>query len=137
MAYEHNIIADQHWFIGEDKFLEFEILADDGKLVSDPTKAVEDVTTWVIVWSMKKTDAASDPALVEKRTTTGGIAITGIYNATRSVNTQRVRVTIDDSDTDLLKAATLRHSLKRLTSGSETILTFGSVALLKATAPAS
>ena len=137
MAYENNIIAEQHWFIGEDKLLEFEILGDDGKLVTDPTKAVEDAATWSMVYSLRKKDDSGDPALVEKRTSTGGIAVIGIYNVSRAVNTQRVRVTIIDTDTDVLKAATLRHSLKRLTDGSETILTFGSVALLKATAPAS
>ena len=137
MAYEQNFDASKHWFIGENKVLEFEVLQDDGKVITDTTKAVEDVTTWTMVFSMKKSDIAADPALVEKRTgASAGITITGVYNASRGLNTQRVVVTILDSDTDALKALTYRYSLKRIAAGADAILAYGNIVLLKATAPA-
>jgi len=135
MAIEFNITGADSWFIGEDKILEFEILQDDGLILTNPLKAPQDVAGWTLAWALKKSDAATDPALLLK-TTSSGITITGVYNAVRATNTQRVSITIADTDTDALKPLTYRHSLKRMTAGAEAVLAFGSVVLLKATAPA-
>jgi hypothetical protein len=47
-----------------------------------------------------------------------------------------VRVTIDDEDTDFLKAATYFYGLKRMTDGAEEIVTFGTMPWRKNPAPA-
>lgn len=123
------------WCIGDDLVLEFEVLQDDGAAVSASTP-VEDVSGWSIAWALKKTDAAADPALIAKDTTSG-ITITGTYNASRAVNAQRVKVTIASATDYVLvtKALTYRHALKRMTTGAERVLTRGDAVLLKATTP--
>lgn len=139
MAVQQDITAEDHWFAGEDKILEFEPLLDDGKELTDPTKGVEDVTGWSLVFSLKKKDKSPDPALIEKRTGGAGplavINIVGVYNISRAANTQRIQVIILDDDTDALKAFTYRYSVKRLASGADEVLVFGNAVILKATAP--
>lgn len=125
---------EKPWFVGEDKLIDFEIVADDGKLPDDPTKGVEDVTSWEMVFTLAKTDKA--PALVMKRTAGGGISVVGIYNSDRLVNTQRVRVTILDDDTDGLTEWTYRYSLKRLMDNGDAVLSYGDAVIHKSTAPA-
>lgn len=143
MAIETNFGDDplKPWFIGEDKILEFEVFSDDGKPVTDPTKGMEDVSTWNLVWSMKKTDVAGEPALVEKRTSGNGITVVGAYAPLRPANLQRVQVRVLDTDTDSLKpdkgktVVKNRQSLKRILVDGDAILAFGNATLRKATAP--
>lgn len=135
MSVTVNITAASKWFAGEDKILEFEPLVDDGKALDDTTKGVEDYTGKVLVWWLAKSVGPSATALVEKRTG-AGINLTGIYNANRATNSQRVRVIVDDVDTDALKAGTYYHALKQLIASADSILTDGTVALLRAAAPA-
>ena len=135
MSYERNIEATDGWFIGEDKVLEFEVLQNDGLAITSTSKLPLDVAGWTLTWALKKKDSSPDPALVAK-STTSGITITGTFNASRVLNTQRVVVTIADTDTDALKPLTYRYSLKRMTAGYETILAFGNAVLQQATAPA-
>jgi hypothetical protein len=125
MAKESHILSTDGWFIGEDKLLEYEVLQED-------EATPQDVTGWAMSWALKRNDNASDPPIISK-TTVSGITITGIFNAVRATNTQRVIITIIDTDTDALRAATYRYALKRTTEGFESILAYGNATLLKAT----
>lgn len=137
MSVTQNIGADKKWFIGEDKILEFEPLMDDGKAIDDATKGVEDVSTWALAfWLSKK--VTDETPIFEKRVGTG-ISVVGIYNASRASNTQRIRVVIEDTDTEsatfVLKAGTYPYAVKRILAGGDAILVDGTAVLQKAAAP--
>jgi hypothetical protein len=121
MALEQTITADDHWFVGEDKDLVFTIYTDDTKT------AIQDVTGWALRWRLRKSDGS--PVLIEKTSGGGGIAVSGVFNADPAVNTQKVTVTILDTDTDPLMSGTYRQRLVRTDDGFETVLTFGDVEL--------
>jgi hypothetical protein len=137
MAIEFNVTATLKFFLGDDKLLDFTIFGQDGVTPFD-------VSGLVMEWSIKKTDKALDPPIISK-TTVSGITIIGVYNVSPAINTQRVRVTFASADTDpdvtsvlptpyTLKAnVAYRHSLKRMTSGLESVLSYGSFTFLQAT----
>jgi len=122
MAIESPISRAHRWFTGEDKTLKFPVYQGD-----DVTP--QDVTGWGLTWILRRKDADADPALLVKTPT-----ITGTYNATPALNTQRVEVSIVDTDTENFAAGTYRYSLKRTDDGSETILAYGDAVLQQATA---
>ena len=134
MAIERNVTAVDHVFLGEDKILEFAIYADHA--MTTPV----DVSGWDLIWVLRKKDGSADPALIEKETG-DGITVVGAFDSDPAANTQRVRVTLLDTDTYdpeaspavELRKGKYRHSLKRLDDGSETILVFGSFQFLQAT----
>jgi hypothetical protein len=127
MAVESNVTAASHVFLGEDKVLEFTITDEDDVPV--------DVSGWAMIWDLRKADKTTGDALIEK-TTGAGITVTGVYNVAPLVNTQRVLVTLADTDSDsstTIQAKTYRHALKRSDDGSETVLAFGDFTFLQAT----
>ena len=125
-------------FADEDKIFILEVLTlapgEEPSASSVPT----DITGWPIVFDVRKRDDSADPALLSIAAT-----ITGTYSATRSVNTQRAQVVVTDDDMHQFKGSNLpdgrektyRHSWKRTTAGSETVLCRGDFAPEKATAP--
>ena len=117
MSYESNIEKTDHFFAGEDKTLSYEIFA------AGSTTLMENVSGWSLQWTMNQ-----NAANVTKTTSTG-ITITGVYNSTRAVNTQRVIVTLTDSDTELLTGGRYQISLKRIDAGLEAVLSHGTVDL--------
>ena len=121
MASELNIGGSGSLFVGEDKSLIIEVLDSLGVPVN--------VSGWSIIFDIRKKD--SSPEAILSKTPT----VQGVYNATRSVNTQRVAVQLTSANMDLFKEATYRHSLKRTDSGSETVLAWGNFVVQKATAP--
>lgn len=144
MAYERNFTEEDDLFIGEDLLLSFEVFQDN--LVVDSNGAYvsgtpQDVSGWAISFLVRTSDTTSNAAVITK-SVGSGIAITGSYNASHSLNTQRVEVTIADTDTwpdvgtPLSAPKNYRHSLKRTDAGSEKILAFGDFYLRKATARA-
>ncbi len=136
MARESNFDKDSNIFIGEDKQIRFPVYDDD----ADPVVPL-DVSGFSMIWVLRKSDTASDPALLSK-TTGSGITITGTFNADPLINTQRVVVALADTDTAgndgsvLIPPKKYRYSLKRTDAGSETILAFGNFVLREATARA-
>jgi hypothetical protein len=144
MAITFDITEDHGWFVGDDKDFVFEILADDGidpwldeeQTIPNPAKGVVNVSTWTLAWTVRKKDDSPDPPLVQK-TTTSGITIEGTYNSSRASNTQRVRVSVADTDTDAVTAGNWRHALKRMTDGAEQVISRGDALLQRATTPAS
>lgn len=125
MANERNFTADDHLFIGEDETLQFTI--------TDASDVPVNVTGFAMEWTLRLKDATTTASL-QKTTAAGGITITGTYNASAALNTQRVNVIIADTDTDLLAARSYRYALKRTDSGSESVLAFGSLVLRKSAA---
>ena len=151
MALEINIpddamdIADEakYIFLGEDVSVKFQIGNDDATLdtIDAGTATMVDVSGWAMTFIVRTSDTTLNAALITK-TTGSGITIAGSFNATASVNTQRVVVSIEDTDIPAydgstgLRPKTYRYSLKRTDAGSEKILAFGNFVLSEATARA-
>ena len=141
MAYRRDITEDDRLFFDTDRTLRFPVYS--GEPSDDDIAAGNvipvDVTGWTLVWVLKKL-ASSATALITK-TVGSGIAITGTYDSDPSVNTQRIAVSLDNTDTyDVsaggakVKPGTYEYALKRLDAGSETILAYGTLELLQASA---
>lgn len=93
------------------------------------TQAI-DITGWTLSWMLKRKATDEDvDALLVKTTTAGGVVIAGAFNATPGLNLQRATVTVQDTDTDALAAASCRFELKRMDAGVETVLADGPLTL--------
>jgi hypothetical protein len=147
VAVEFNVTAEHKFFLGEDKVIDLTIFGQDGVTPLD-------VSGLPLEWSLKKTDKASDPGILEKSITAlgvsvpaaSGITIVGTYNVLPASNTQRVRLTFAAAETNPALTALLatpyklkpdpqeyRHSLKRSDMGNRGMLTHGSFVFLQAT----
>jgi hypothetical protein len=122
VAVNTTIGGDDTLFVGEDKVLRLELL--------DASSIPVNMTGMVLLFDVRLKDNSPDPAILSKTP-----SITGVYNAVRATNTQRAQVTLTDTDMNLFKAKTYRHSWKRMDDGSETVLSFGDFKPQKATAP--
>lgn len=118
MALRDDITADDDFYTGEDKSLVFTVYQSDGT-------TAQNITGWTLsyMWKLRPTDA--DASAVLTKTTTAGIVLTTPVSGICTV-------TIDDTDTDSLTPQTYYHELKRTNSGSETVLTTGTVLLQRA-----
>ncbi len=111
-------IAAGVWFIGEDVTLRFTVYADASHA------ACVDVSTYALAYALRRLNTDSDPALITKTTGTATITVTGVFNSAPAVNTQRVLVSIVDTDTDGLEPGVYMHALKRTNDGNETVLMY-------------
>lgn len=109
-------------FVGEDKVLRLELL--------DAAGVPVNMFGMTLLFDVRAKDTSPDPAILSKTP-----SLTGTYNATRSVNTQRAEATVTDDDMNLFRAKTYRYSWKRMDAGAETVLARGDFAPEKATAP--
>ena len=123
MSYESNIAATDMLFAGEDKILSYEVFA------AGSTTLMEDVAGWALRWTMKQGNTTLTKTTSVVLPDPGGITITGVYNAARATNTQRILVAIADTDTEGLIEGPWTCSLKRLDAGLEAILSHGKVHL--------
>lgn len=98
----HNITRDDAWFTGELKTLQYEILQSD-----EQTPLNCSGLTFSFILKTSETDPDAS-ALLHK---TSEITVTGVYNADRSLNTQRVEVPILASDTRSISGWTLLNNL--------------------------
>src|SRR5687767_751722 len=122
MAIEFHVTSAHHVFLGEDKLLTLPVWADHAQTIP------LDVTGFSLLWVLRKKDNSSDPPLIEKsnQTSPPDIAITGVFNSDPDLNTQKVVITILDTDSYdptvspaiLLKKRKYRHSLKRMDDGA-------------------
>lgn len=143
MAYHRDITADDKVFFDTDRTLRYAVYEGDptAEQIAAGTAVPKDVAAMDLAWVLRKKVNSIDPPLIEK-TLSAGISITGIFNVDPTVNTQRVQVQLDDTDTydpDAsppveIKAGTYVYALKRLDAGAETILAEGSFTLLRAAA---
>lgn len=150
MALERNYTKDDRIFIGEDKVLYYAVYDQTGLTDAQLLAAIQagtatpvDVGSYELAWLLRRKDNASDPALISKESF-AGISVVGVFDADPQVNTQRVAVVLEDTDTwdesaspaVAFKAGKYRYSLKRLDAGLETVLVFGSLEFMMATARA-
>ena len=117
MPLEAPVTRDDRVFLGEDRKLRFAIYADAAQTT------MQDVAGWALSWKLV-TKPGDTTALITK-TVGSGIAITGAFNASPALNTQRIEVTIDDTDTEALSDGTKWHELKRTDNALETVLAHG------------
>jgi hypothetical protein len=111
MAEQADITADDGWFIGEDKTLEFTVLEADG--------SAQDLSGWAIEWVLRREPGGS--ALVTKEVGSGITVSTPASGV--------LQVAVADVDTDPLPAGRYWHALRRADSGTEAVLAYGQVAL--------
>lgn len=142
MAYEINVTAAHKVFYDTDNTVIF--LAYDGEPTTAQILAGDavplDVTGYELTWVLRKTTKSVTP-LIEKTIGTG-IVIAGVFNASASLNTQQVEVTIEDTDTYdpngspvvHIKPGSYVHALKRTGDSVEKILAYGTFELLQAAA---
>lgn len=121
MALEATIGGNGTLFVGEDKNFILELI--------DISSVPVNMAGMVLLFDVRKTDASGTAILTKTP------SIIGVYSATRNVNTQRAVVTVTDTDMNLFRAGTYRHSWKRMDDGSETVLAWGDFTPQKATAP--
>lgn len=131
MALDAPIGGNGTLFVGEDKIFELELLIPyaNGD-APDASSVVKDMTGMTLLFDVRKKDTSNPPAIISITPT-----LVGTFNASRSINTQRARAVVTDTDMNLFKAGTYRHSWKRMDDGSETVLAWGDFAPEKATAP--
>lgn len=120
-----DITIDSAWFTGEIKTLEFEILQRDKQT---PLNCTGLNFSFMLKINEGDLDAA---ALLTK--SGSSVTVSGTYNADRSVNTQRVNVSIAANDTRVIPGWTIDnnlvywHELKR--TDVETVVSQGTVHL--------
>ena len=142
MAYRRDFTKVNDIIIGDDLAFRFEIFQSDLVATFDSTLGQdvyvsgtpEDVATWTFRWELRVKDTATGIPILSK-TTAGGITITGTYDAIHANNTQRVVVTIADTETYsdagavLIPPKTYFYSLKRDDPGSEKTVVYGKFVL--------
>ncbi len=119
---------DERIFIGTDWQKSYKV----ADLTTDETGATaKDVTGWAITFDIRSKRTSED-VLVTKTAT-----IAGTFNSVLATSTQKVTVTIADTDitTDDFGASggTFYYSLKRTDDGSEGILKEGRIVIQRAT----
>jgi hypothetical protein len=142
VAYRRDFTKVNDIIIGDDLAFHFEIFQSDLVATFDSTLGQdvyvsgtpEDVGAWTFRWELRVKDTATGVPILSK-TTAGGITITGTYDAVHSANTQRVVVTIADTETYsdagavLIPPKTYVYSLKRDDPGSEKTVVYGKFVL--------
>lgn len=112
MAIETNIGgSNKDLFVGEDKTFRL-------------TMPNVNIAGWSILWVVRTTDSAADPAIFSKTAT-----ITGTFNVD-----QLAFVMLTDTEMNTVTARIYRYSWKRMDDGSETVLAFGNMVPLRVTA---
>ena len=117
MSVRTNISATDHYIIGEDKQVQFLVVASTG--------AAQTMTGWALEFIVRP-DPDSTTSTISK-TTASGIALSN-GNGTND----RATVTITDDDTVNLRPGLYYYALRRTDSGSEQVLAFGTLELIQA-----
>lgn len=129
-------------FVGEDKTLRLELLTPQydaaGNLVAPSSSSVPvDMSGFAMIFDVRLKDNSAAPAIFS-----GVPTVTGVYNASRAVNTQRAVLVLTAANMNLFKGQQpdqqvsdlYRYSWKRTDSGAQTVLAWGPFAPQKATA---
>jgi len=120
MAVRSPITEAHHWFVGEDRFLEF--------LITEAGAAL-DCSTFAMEWALKRN--VNDSTVVLTKTTGGATISTDDGDGTDDL----VRVAIYDTDTDGLLPGWYSYVLRRTDPGAEVVLAYGPAYLAKAASP--
>ena len=141
-----DITARHRLYLGTDNVLELEVFSEDGLDPNDyetdqayddaivERGTMQDITGFTLRFDARKGASANDPPLITK-ITSNGISITGTFDAARATNTQRVAITLEDTDTNTLPARDYQYALKRTDAGFEKVLADGKMALLQSAVP--
>ena len=128
MATTQTIGGSGTLFVGEDKSIRL------GPVLNRAGIPV-DMTGWNIEFVVSASDSSTEPILTRTAT------VIGVFNPDPLANTQEAEVVLTDDDLNLFRgsniltgAKTYRHSWKRQTPNSETVLARGKFAPEKATA---
>lgn len=145
MPYNLDITAEDKVFFDTDQPVVFTIYAGNptAAQVAAGTAVPLDVAGFTLAFVVrKKPDSAV--ALIEKTNegSPSDISITGTYNVSPLINTQRIEVLLHDYDTYdpsaspavEIKAGNYHYALKRIDANAEKILTWGRFRLLRAAA---
>jgi hypothetical protein len=125
VAIRQDITADDEWFAGEDRILEFTVyddraeLGDDGRVYSDATLArladpldVSDPDL-SFVWALRESPRSA-AALLTCTTVAGQIEVVDAAGTGRDDLKGRLRVHVDGRDTANLSAGKLWHALAQV-----------------------
>lgn len=110
--------------LGRDKQFVFTVL-------NDAQTAAIDITGWALSWMVKRYLSDLDGAALLTKTTGSGIAISGVFNATPSLNTQVATVTVLDTDTLTIAEGLAPYEFERTDANFETPLAFGFIELIR------
>jgi len=111
--------ALQYW-LGSDKALEFTVYTTAAKT------AIRDATGYTTSFKVKRNVEDTDLAAL----ITASGTVSGTFNASPTVNTQKITVTLVDTDSDTEIAPGLAYwELKRTDAGLEAPLAFGTINL--------
>lgn len=120
MAVRQDIKKNDEWFTNTSRNLDFEILDSDPAENADA--APINITAFSMEWNLADSSALNATKLIDSH----AVTVTGVYNADRTLNTQRARVGILASETDdILGDKTYYHELRRTGVGLEAVLSFG------------
>lgn len=120
MAVRSPITEAHHWFVGEDRFLEF--------LITENATPLN-CSTFAMEWVCKR--HPNDDTVVISKTTGGATISTADGDGTKDL----VRVAIYDTDTDGLLPGWYSYVLRRTDAGAEVVLAYGPAYLQKAASP--
>ena len=95
---------------------------------SSDQDAITDITGWTLSFLVKRRPTDADVDALVTKTTAAGIVISGVFNASPAINTQKATVTMVDTETDAIAAATYYWELKRMDAGSEQRIGYGRIA---------
>jgi len=115
MAIRQDITAEHNWFTAENRTLTFTIF-------EETEQDTEDIDGWEFRWVLAPTRHA-EVATIIKESPSNGVAIVDHDLGT-------VSVTIESADTADLEAGTFWHTLARVDTDEETILSYGTAVLL-------
>lgn len=123
MSFDGVIETALSYFLGTDKAYDFTVYTSEAKTTC------RDVTGYTTNFMVKRNKSDSDASAL----LTAGGTVSGTFNASPSVNTQKITVTLVDTDTDTEIAEGLAYwELKRTDAGAEAVLAFGTMTLRRA-----
>lgn len=106
--------------------------ADHQVIYSDADVPPTDMTGWTVRLDIRKKDTATDPPLLAKNGSLGGV-----YDEDPLANTQAFTFTLSDDDLSAFvfkgDDPVLRYSFKRINAGVETVLRFGDCPMTRVT----
>lgn len=123
MAFNGLIETPIYYFLGTDWVFDFTVYTTAQKT------AIRDVSGYATNFMVKRFE--SDPDASALITATG--TVSGSFNASPALNTQKISVTLVDTDTDTeITPGMASWELKRIDAGAEAVLAYGTMELRRA-----
>lgn len=123
MGFSGLIETALEYFLGTDKAVDFTVYTSSAKT------AIRDVTGYATNFMVKRRMSDTDATALISLSGT----VSGTFNAAPAVNTQKITVTLVDTDTDLEIAPGVAYwELKRTDAGFEDVLAYGTIDLRRA-----